>query len=558
MKGEIILDYFFSAINIFGGLALFLYGVRQSTESFRDNLGESSHDLMERFTSSGGRAFCFGVLLSAVTQSSTIATTFAVGLVDSGLLPFARSIIVMMGASLGGTFVSFLLNLNLFTFAPLAFALAYLTGNCCRRAAIKYICGFLQSISLIFLGMLILSAGTSQIFSDVGVRGSIENIVTRPWLIGICSFCCAGVLQSSSAIMALGISMASVGVLPSSSALPIALGAHIGSTTMVVMAGLSGRLSAKRLGIITFFYKLIGGVLFLAIMLPLHRVMDKFNITVADQLVYGQIIIACFNIAVFYPFPKLLEWLSIYLVTGNEGDDQPQYLDDEMLAVPMIAVELLSREVARLANMMEAYFQMLLEPSLRDEKLFEKLPEQIISLCKSCQEYCYKIKISGENSRLKARYSSVNYTVSILRAMTKPLCILLTKRLASSAIHMIMADWAGGRLWDEWRSTARRIMRASLRSFVIGEQGVIAYVKRLDAEFTSLSEQVVQKLQSQQSYDRDLSRSLRMISQMQGFLSITKMLADAERYMDAYAVTFSDEDSLKGGMETQCSVMIKM
>ena len=542
------MNYFFSAINIFGGLALFLYGVRQSTDFFRENLGEGSRELMERCTSGSGRAFCFGVMLSAVTQSSTIATTFAVGFADSGLLPFARSIVVMMGASLGGTFVSFLLNLNIFTFAPLIFALAYFIGTGTKRRLVKYVCGFVQSIAIIFLGMMILSRGTSEIFSDYGVRSAIESIVANPWLIGFCAFCCAGILQSSSAIMALGISMAAAGVLPSPSALPVALGAHIGSTAMVLMAGFSGRISAKRLGIITFFYKLIGGILFLAVMLPIHGLMEKFAISAADQLVYGQIIIACFNIAVFYPFQGQLEKLSVLLITGNESDEQPQYIDDEMLAIPMIAVELLSREVTRLANMMEAYFQMLLEPELRDRDLFERLPEQIISLCKSCQEYCYKIKISGENTSLKARYSSVNYTISILRAMTKPLCILLTKRLASKSIHIVMADWAQETLWDEWRSMARRIMRASLRSFVIGEQGVIAYVKRLDKEFNSLSEQVMAKLQAQQHYDRDLSRSLRMISQMQGFLSITKMLADTERYIDAYSMTFSEETAIVEGV----------
>ena len=144
--------------------------------------------------------------------------------------------------------------------------------------------------------------------------------------------------------------------------------------------------------------------------------------------------------------------------------------------------------------------------------------------------------------RLKARYASITYTLSILRAMTKPLCVLLSNRLSSQAIHMIMADWAGERLWDEWRSMAIKIMRASLRAFVIGEQGVIAYVKRLDSEFNSLSEQVMAKIQSQQFYDRDLSRSLRMISQMQGFLSITRLLADAENYLNAYDFVIDDKN----------------
>lgn len=536
------MQYFYCVINILGGLAVFLYGVQQSTNFFRENLGSGSRAVMEKYTQKNGEAFLFGVLLSAVTQSSTIATTFAVGLVDSGLLPFARSIIVMMGASLGGTFVSFLLNLNLFSFAPLMFALSYFIGKTSKNQMLRYLCGFMQAISIIFLGMMVLSSGTAEIFSNAAFKAYISNMVANPWLMGFAAFCCAGLLQSSSAIMALGISMAAAGVLPASAALPTALGAHIGSTTMVVLAGLGGRVSAKRLGIITFFYKLIGGVLFLAVLPFANRMMEAYGVSVADQLVYGQIFIACFNIAVFYPFPRLLEEASVYFIRGDEGQGQPRYLDDEMLAVPMIAVELLSREVTRLSNMMEAYFQMLLEPQLRDPELFHELPEDIISLCKSCQEYCYKISVPGEDMRLKARYASITYTLSILRAMTKPLCVLLSNRLSSQAIHMIMADWAGERLWDEWRSMAIKIMRASLRAFVIGEQGVIAYVKRLDSEFNSLSEQVMAKIQSQQFYDRDLSRSLRMISQMQGFLSITRLLADAENYLNAYDFVIDDKN----------------
>lgn len=123
------MNYFFCFINVLGGLALFLFGVEQSSQFFRNNLGGESRELMGRFTRKKYQAFTIGVLLSALTQSSTIATSFAVGFVDVGLLSFAGSLIVMMGASLGGTFVSFLLSLNLFAFAPLLFGLSFFLGK---------------------------------------------------------------------------------------------------------------------------------------------------------------------------------------------------------------------------------------------------------------------------------------------------------------------------------------------------------------------------------------------------------------------------------------------
>lgn len=528
-------------VNIACGLALFLYGVQQSTQFFRENMGGGFKNMMEKYTKRNKGAFAFGMALSAITQSSTIATTFAIGLVDSGVLPFASSIIVMMGASLGGTFVSFLLNLNIFSLAPFMFASSYFVGACVKKPTAKLVCGFVKPISLIFLGMMMISGGTSHIFQNEAFRNGLLNYVSNPWIMGFAAFCCAGVLQSSSAIMALGISLAAAGALPEVAALPIALGAHIGSTTMVVMAGLSGRLSARKLGVITFIYKFAGGLLFLAILPFVQTGMSKFAVSSADQLVYGQIIIAAFNIVVFYNFPVLLENMAMFFISGEDDPGQPKFLDDDILDVPDIAMELLSREVTRLSNMMEAYFQMLLEPEKRDPWFFAKLPEEITSLSKSCQEYCSKIKIHDNDGRLKLRYASINYTISILRAMSGPLCTMLKDRLSSKAIHLIMADWVGAKLWEAWRLVARQIVRVSLRAFVIGEQGIIDYVKRLSSEFDNISSQVMNKLQAQQFFDRDISLSLRMVSQMQGFLSITKILADVENCIDLREIDTIDE-----------------
>ena len=65
--------HLFSYINILGGLALFLYGVEETTAAFGSSFGGRSKDLMVRFTRKKPLAFLFGVLLSAVAQGSTVA-----------------------------------------------------------------------------------------------------------------------------------------------------------------------------------------------------------------------------------------------------------------------------------------------------------------------------------------------------------------------------------------------------------------------------------------------------------------------------------------------------
>ncbi|MDY3868112.1 MAG: Na/Pi symporter, partial [Pyramidobacter sp.] len=475
------MTYFFSFINIIGGLALFLFGVEQSSLYFRGNLGAESRELMGRFTRKKYQAFAIGMLLSALTQSSTIATSFAVGFVDVGLLSFAGSLIVMMGASLGGTFVSFLLSLNLFAYAPLLFGMSFFLGKL-KNSWVRRVCGLLKCLSLIFMGMLILGYGTGPLFQDESFRNIVIRWASNGWIMGVAAFVGSGVLQSSSAIMALGIALSASNVLPSSSALPIALGAHIGSTTMVVLAGMSGSMNAQRLGYATFFFKLLGGLAFLCVAPFVHSWMSSHGYTAAQELVYGQVLIASFNIALFYPFPGLLSRLSGCLINSQGNLSEPRYLDEELLSVPKMAVMLLSKEMARLSNYMEAYLQMLLEPQQRDKAFFDQLPRGIEDLCGACQEYAYKVKIPSDDLKLSRDFATISYTMSILRGMQKLLCGGIKSGLEAESMHSAFQERLGAERWEQWCKLSRKCMRSSLRAFVIGEKGLVAQGSELEQQ----------------------------------------------------------------------------
>ena len=535
--------FLYNLIYIAGGLALFLYGVQESSAFFKSNFGGEFRDKIGRYTSGKYRSFLFGVLLSAITQSSTIATSFAVGFVDAGMLSFAGSIYVMMGASLGGTFVSFLLSLNLFDYAPLLFALGFF-GAKLRSRWSWLASGLIRCLALIFLGMLIIGMGTTPMFRNEEFRRTVTLYASNPWIMGFAAFMGAGVLQSSSAIMALGITLAASGVLPAASALPLALGAHIGSTTMVVLAGLGGRISAKRLGFATFFYKLFGGLLFIAAAPFVNIWMAEHGVSVANQLVYGQVLIALFNIAVFIPFTGLLSTLSVRLVSGEGDLGQPRYLDDEMLTVPFIAVLLLSREMARLANFMEAYLQMLLEPQQRDRSLFDKLPENIDELSEACQEYCYKIHIPAENPELKRKFTSISHTMSVLRVMSRALCGGLKDLLTTEETRGVLLDKLGPERWERWAKLTRKMIRTCLRAFVIGEKALISRTESLEVEINQMSGQLRRDL-SDVSYDRAVSWTIRMISLMQSFLGMSKILAEDEDMDEPKLAPSSEEGAME-------------
>ena len=257
-----------SIVNIIGGLALFLYGAQESARFFKHDISGSLREGIEKLSGSGTGSFLLGVLLAAVAQSSAIAISFGVGFVDAGILSLAGSLLMVMGASLGGTLVSIFLSLNIFDYAPILFAGAFFLSKMRNKKA-RLFGGVMKSITIIFLGMMFLKMGAVSLFEDAMFRDTVLSWSSSPLTIGTAAFTFAAVFQSRSAIIGLGIAMALSDALPAASALPVALGAHLGSSLIAVASGFGGRLSARRLGFCSSVYYLTGTAAFAFWSLPL-------------------------------------------------------------------------------------------------------------------------------------------------------------------------------------------------------------------------------------------------------------------------------------------------
>ncbi|NLD05204.1 MAG: Na/Pi cotransporter family protein [Synergistaceae bacterium] len=522
-----------SIVSITGGLALFLYGAQESARFFRQNISGSLREGIGRLAGNRSRSFFLGALLAAVAQSSAIAISFGIGFVDAGILSLADSLLMVMGASFGGTLVSILLSFNIFDYAPILFAGAFFLGKLNNRK-IRLIAGVMRCITIIFLGMMFLRMGAGSLFQDGRAREIAITWSSIPLLMGTAAFVFAVIFQSRSAIIGLGIALAASNALPAVSALPVALGAHLGSSLIAVISSFGGRLSARRMGFCSSIYYIFGSIAFVFLMPFAHRMMSDAGLNVVQELVYGQIMIALFNIIIFLPFSSLVSDLSVRLVKASGALDQPMYIEEELLSVPSVAVLLLSREMARLSNYIEAYLQMLMIPSHREKVLFEKLPAAIEALSKACQEYSYRIHVPGEDQKLQEKFASISRTMSILRSMSKTLCGEISEILSDEATHATLLERTRKETWNEWSRLSRKILRTSFRAFVIGEKGLIEQTRRLEREYNEVCRKIRDEITGSYFYGRDIPKTIRMISLMQGFLGMSKILAEDEELFKLY------------------------
>ncbi|MDR1874123.1 MAG: Na/Pi symporter [Synergistaceae bacterium] len=477
--------YFHYIVNLLGGICLFLYGVSQSTEAFRSAFSTRAREAMIRFTQKKPQAMIFGAALAAVAQGSTVSTSIAIGFVDVGMLTPVGSVVVMMGASIGGTFVTFLISLDIVSFSPLLLAVSFMMTRFGHGWAEKA-GNVLHAISLILIGMLLLKLGVDPLLSDPAVREAVVGITRRPLTMFFAAVLGTAILQSSASVMALAVTIAISGALPGSAVFPVALGSHLGSTVTMLLAATGGRRNARMLGVATFLYKLAGVVAFVPFVPWLNALPDRLGFSMPTSIVLAQALLVFLNAAIFYPWPQVLLHGSARVLSHAHAADLgvPVFLDDGLLEIPSLAARLLAKEMIRLTNCIEALLQTQLYPESGGGELGKLLPNAITELTGACEQYMYAIQPPSiaEDPAAVREYRTISYAMLSLRETarlaTGHFCALLENRELDG-----LAGEMGRAEWDKMASLFMGTVRDAFHAFSLGDADLARRALDREMEF---------------------------------------------------------------------------
>ncbi len=403
---------------LLGGIGLFLHGLTYSTEAFRNILGKRTDTLLGSLLRYRGFSFVTGAFLSALAQSSTAATSFAVGLVSAGLLPLQSAIIVMIGASVGTTLVTFILALNVVQWAPLGLGISAFLLRSSRRNVRKW--GALGlGISLILTGMLFIQQGVLPLSTSASIESLLLALGNHAALAGVAAFGITAVLQSSVPIIGLSMALVSSGLLPLETVFFLVLGSHAGTSVMVLFAGMGTKKHARTLAWSSFLYK-IAGVLLL---LPLYRIVPaqgaRLFSSPPGSIAFIQSVLIWGNALALLPFTGILARGGAFFsrIFGREDPGEPLYLEFPPPPFPSLALSLLSKEMIRGANLMEECIFRTLRTPWASERL-ARITEGSGELMESCTEYLLALPPPlEENSETPEEYASLAHGLSCMREL---------------------------------------------------------------------------------------------------------------------------------------------
>jgi phosphate:Na+ symporter len=260
------LDVFGIVLGVVAGLALFLFGVTLLADALKRVAGDRMRKFLERCTTNRFAAVGTGTVATTLLDSSSVTIIMVIALVDAGVLAFARSLGVILGANIGTTISSQIIALDIDRYAPLALVLGLLLsalgGGRRQKQAGRVILG----MGLVFYGLgemdqAVAPLKDQQSFIDWMVR--LEN----PLLGAAIGALVTIIVQSSSATLGIVITLAGQGLLTLPAGIALMLGAEIGTCADTLLACIGRSRAALRAGV----FHLLFNVTTVAIGLMLTR-----------------------------------------------------------------------------------------------------------------------------------------------------------------------------------------------------------------------------------------------------------------------------------------------
>ena len=344
----------FDALEMIGGLCLFLFGMNIMGQALERRAGSRLRTTLGKMTGKTMTGFLTGLVVTAVIQSSSATTVMVVGFVNSGLMTLKQAIGVIMGANIGTTVTAWLLSLGGISgdavwvqlLKPTSFTpvlaligiIMYMFSKDSRKNDTGMI---LLGFATLMFGMDTMSGAVSGL-REVPAFRQMFIAFTNPLLGVLAGAALTAIIQSSSASVGILQALALSGHVTYAAAIPIIMGQNIGTCVTALISSVGTSRNAKRAAIVHLSFNVIGTVVWLTVFCIVRAVAAP-AILGESATMYGIAIAhTAFNVActaLLLPASGLLEKLAIRLVPDGKKKDAEVTLDERLLATPPLALE---------------------------------------------------------------------------------------------------------------------------------------------------------------------------------------------------------------------------
>ena len=367
-------------MSLFGGLCLLLYGLRLAGEGLQGVAGGKLRGLLQSVTHHRVLGLLSGAFMAAMLQSSGATLVMLVSFTSSGFLTLHQALALMLGADIGTTLTAQLLAFQFYDYALVVVGLGALFWLLGKRRVVISMGSSLLGFGFILLALKLLVVGLLPIRENDAAQAWLLEISHYPVLSLVTAALVTAALQSSLATIGILIAFATHGLLSMESALPMILGANIGTCSLALLSSIGEPTEAKRVAIAHAVVKVAGVLAVFPFMGPFQQLVATTADTLPREIANAHLLfntaLALLCLPLTGPLAAVLTKLVVEPARlGQPG--QPKHLDPLVLNTPALALGQATRELLRMADITQEMYKATLVAFTRDdEDVVDHIEEQ--------------------------------------------------------------------------------------------------------------------------------------------------------------------------------------
>jgi len=262
-------ETFQTFILIIAAISLFVYGLQSFSQEI-ENLGvDRLQKWIGKITSIPMGGFLLGGVVTAIIQSSTMVSSLTVSLVSSGVITFKESLLILLGTNIGTTSTGWIVSFQSYLLGPIFIVLGTLISMIPTRIATI-------GKSIFYFGFIFFSLSfISQAMEPLRNNPMLIEILSKasnPFLGILYGIVITVIIQSSSVVVGLVIILISQGIITLESAIPIVVGANVGTTSTALLVSFKLSPLSRLTALSASTFNLVGVLL----LLPFLGILEWF------------------------------------------------------------------------------------------------------------------------------------------------------------------------------------------------------------------------------------------------------------------------------------------
>ena len=349
---------FTNVMVLFGGIAMFLFGMDEMGENLKDMAGNYLKKILAKLTENRFVAVLVGAGLTALIQSSNAICSMTVGFVNAGLMELERTVGILIGSKIGTTVTGQLIAFHISDYATLLIFIGVLLSMIFKKKEkIKYLGNVIASLGILFMGLGLMEESMEPL-KDLAWFQELMAHLENPLLGVLFGIVFTTLMQSVSASVGILQMMMLAGIISFTPAFYVMMGMNIGASIAPILAAIGGRKDAKRVAAIVVELQVIGTIFFLimCMFLPITTWLQATADDPSRQMANANTIYNVVMCLVTFPICGPIVWLSRKIIRGEDKEQEEgklEFITEAGFSSSATCIPQIDAEVRRMENLVK-------------------------------------------------------------------------------------------------------------------------------------------------------------------------------------------------------------